>query len=260
MNLEEIARKHVEDVEKFAAEETSEVKRKSRVYEQSDLACDVAYLYDEPLERKSGNPHVELVKSTIADWLYNNLPSQDSICIINPASYKKVGGGFLDGSYTREEALCHVSNLYNVLMYFENTFYKVNLKSLRYGLYTNRMLWTPGISVYKENTMDVLGKVDIISVAPPYCRTLKSGDIPLTYADTAIYERLMYAYGVAAGHKEDVLVIGAYGCGSSGNDPYIVADTIDRLTKRFGEVFKRVVCVIPDDVNYTAFNKIINNN
>lgn len=37
------------------------------------------------------------------------------ICLLNFASFKNPGGRFIDGSMAQEEAICHATNLYNIL-------------------------------------------------------------------------------------------------------------------------------------------------
>ena len=50
--------------------------------------------------------------------------------VLNFASYKHPGGGFIRGSMAQEEALCHESFLYNVLNAFDATFCDYNRTSL----------------------------------------------------------------------------------------------------------------------------------
>ena len=51
------------------------------------------------------------------------------IAVLNFASYKNPGGGFLGGSIAQEEALCAESYLYNVLKEFEN----ITVEKFRYS-------------------------------------------------------------------------------------------------------------------------------
>ena len=54
----------------------------------------------------------------------------NNIGILNFASYKNPGGMFLRGSTAQEEALCHESTLYNVLIKFNDTYYKSNRENI----------------------------------------------------------------------------------------------------------------------------------
>ena len=45
--------------------------------------------------------------------------SQGKTAVLNFASYKEPGGGFMAGSQAQEESFCHESFLYNVLRQFQ---------------------------------------------------------------------------------------------------------------------------------------------
>lgn len=61
-------------------------------------------------------------------------------CVLNFASFKNPGGGFLKGTVAQEEYLCQNSTLYNVLSRF-TSYYEKNRLS------TNDALYSPGIVV-----------------------------------------------------------------------------------------------------------------
>lgn len=71
-----------------------------------------------------------------------NLSDNGRTAILNYASYKSPGGFFLEGSPAQEEALCHESNLYPILLAFDRTYYAW----LNKALYLNRALYSSGIT------------------------------------------------------------------------------------------------------------------
>ena len=70
--------------------------------------------------------------------------------VLNFASYKNPGGGFLSGSRAQEESLCHSSFLYNVLSRFP-TYYGWNQNHLNRSLYENRAIYSPRILFENED-------------------------------------------------------------------------------------------------------------
>lgn len=75
-----------------------------------------------------------------------NLSDNGRTAILNYASYKSPGGFFLEGSPAQEEALCHESNLYPILLAFDGTYYAWNRQRLNKALYLNRALYSSGIT------------------------------------------------------------------------------------------------------------------
>lgn len=260
MNLAKEAQRHVRAIEKDYMESIEDSVNKTRNLSPNDLKGLVAYLYDEQRKPVTDDPRVELINESIDDWIRANVSSEGKICVVNFASYKNPGGDFMDGGSEREAVICHATNLYNVLSRFKETYYGFNCEHFNSGLYTSNMLFTPDIEVYWSYYGNPLGKVDVMSISAPAAYVLKYRGISQSNADKVVDERVRYMFAVAAACKEDVLVLGDFGCESLGNDPYIVASVIKHHTKAYGKYFKRVVCVVSKDKNYNIFDKIINGN
>lgn len=86
------------------------------------------------------------------------------VAVLNFASYKNPGGGYLSGMISQEEALCHESTLYQVISSFINEYYSWNRANLNRGLYTNRALYSPNI-VFEHGRKRVAA--DVITCAAP---------------------------------------------------------------------------------------------
>lgn len=71
--------------------------------------------------------------------------------LLNFASYRHAGGGFVTGAWAQEEAICHDSTLYNVISKFED-FYAENEHNLNRSLYTDRAIFSPKIVFYAEES------------------------------------------------------------------------------------------------------------
>lgn len=142
-----------------------------------------------------------------------NLSDNGRTAILNYASYKSPGGFFLEGSPAQEEALCHESNLYPILLAFDGTYYAW----LNKALYLNRAL-----VVFERN--DKQKKADVITCAAPNFRTAhRYQSVSKSENDRVLENRIHFMYQIAEENGVENLVAGAWGCGVFMQDPYTVA-------------------------------------
>ena len=75
---------------------------------------------------------------------------EDSIGVLNFASAKNPGGGFLRGASAQEESLARTSSLYLALTEerFINEFYDYNRRG-RSGVYSDRLIYSPRVTIFK---------------------------------------------------------------------------------------------------------------
>lgn len=181
--------------------------------------------------------------------------SSNKVAVLNFASYKQPGGGFIRGMMAQEEALCHSSFLYNVLQDFDTSFYTYNRKNLNRGLYTHRALYTPNVTFTNNEINCMSDSVDVITCAAPNKSVcLKYGKFTEQENSSALRLRIIFIRDICETEHVDVLIAGAYGCGVFRQDPTEVA-TI------FREVFEvsalcKVVFPIPAGKNLLEFKSV----
>ncbi len=148
--------------------------------------------------------------------------------VLNFASYKNPGGGFLTGSSAQEEALCHESTLYEVIS--DNAFvryYEWNNENKNKALYKNRALWSPEI-IFEKDGQTITA--DVLTVAAPnrkaYMDYMKDASEEENLK--ALQLRTQFVADLIKIHACDTAILGAFGCGVFGQDP----ETVARLFKK----------------------------
>ncbi|MCD8028913.1 MAG: TIGR02452 family protein [Erysipelotrichaceae bacterium] len=179
------------------------------------------------------------------------------ICALNFASFKNPGGGFYNGAMAQEEALCHDSFLYNVLIAFLETYYEKNRQDLNHSLYYDRALYSQDILFFNELGRSY--KTDILTCAAPNYREASRHNISLEYNNAILKKRSQYLLDIASKEKVDVLILGAWGCGVFRQNPYTVSSIFKELIDNYD--FEEVIFAVPKgkNNNYDAFTKIMNN-
>lgn len=204
-------------------------------------------------ETKNGSVGFTLDTSTSTDEIFKmkNLPGKTAI--LNFADFIFPGGGFLQGAFAQEEAICHGSTLYNVLSYFKEE-YEYNKTQVNDHLYKNFAVYSPGV-VFNKGSEST--KCDVITCAAPYTKRTST---PEFIVDACMEDRCRFVLDVARDNGVDNLILGAFGCGVFGNDPNKVAKYFKDMlsTEDFG--FKNVVFAIPGGPNYDAFLEVFNDN
>ena len=186
-----------------------------------------------------------------ATMLKNQNPSA-SIGVMNMASDKYLGGGFLKGAPAQEESLCRRSTLWPCLMGVKNQFYPIPATSV---------LVSPDVFVFRTGLDDDFRIipwsdcffVTVISVAALYKPRIQNdrfeqhADRQLTVVK--VQETLRAAFHAGCTH----LVLGALGCGAFKNPPRAVAEIFrDVLHDReFCSVFENITFAIVDSKKVT---------
>ncbi|MFC7814935.1 MULTISPECIES: TIGR02452 family protein [unclassified Streptomyces] len=173
------------------------------------------------------------------------------VAVLNFASARNPGGGYLNGAQAQEEALCRASALYTCLLRARE-FYDHH-RAHRDPFYTDRVIHSPAVPVFRDDRGGLLDEpytAGFLTSAAPNAgvvlRTAPERAAGLPAALTARAERVLET---AAAHGYRRLVLGAWGCGVFRNDPAQVAGAFRTLLGpggRFSAAFERVTFGILD--------------
>lgn len=164
-------------------------------------------------------------------------------CILNFASYKNPGGGFLKGSMAQEESLCHSSVLYNILSRFDEQFYEYNRKHTNRSLYLDRAIYSPNVVFMCD---DKVKKFDVITCAAPnFGAANKYSGVSINENSIVLSKRIKFILDILTVNKCDTVILGAFGCGVFGQDSIEVAELfLSNAVLNRG--FEKVIFAVPD--------------
>ena len=248
------AKNHMIEMSKKYAEQIKYSIDKSYI---QDREYDYSYLGD----TKEGST-CKLVNADTVSVLfkaYSKYGTTSKYGVLNFASYKYPGGGFIKGSKAQEECLCHESTLYNVLKEFDSTFYRYNRSRTYYGLYSNRSIYTPNIIFERD---DIPMSANVISIAAPNIAAIKRSNRPVSdkYIKEAIDGRILTIIYLANKFNIETLVLGAFGCGVFNNDPEYIAKSFMKQIKQYSNT-KNIIFAIPysnhNKSNFLAFDSVL---
>ncbi|MDX6362584.1 MAG: hypothetical protein QOC85_1594 [Streptomyces sp.] len=172
------------------------------------------------------------------------------VAVLNFASARNPGGGYLNGAQAQEEALCRASALYTCVLRARE-FYDHH-RAHRDPFYTDRVIHSPGVPVFRDDRGRLLDEpysAGFLTAAAPNAGVVRrtaperAAELPRALAVRA--ERVLET---AAAHGYRRLVLGAWGCGVFQNDPAQVAGAFHALLSggRFEGSFEHVVFGILD--------------
>lgn len=207
---------------------------------------------------REGQTIVQLVPRDSVSCLFNET-MEGKVAILNFASFRKPGGGYLNGMSAQEECLCHESNLYPILCAFDDNYYDWNRKHFNLGLYMNRALYTPDVVFEFGEAM----LADVITCAAPnFDSAHYRYGVSEAENEMAFKDRIKFMLKIAEDNHVDTLILGAWGCGVFGQNPYSTCEWINQELIYGGYGFTKVYYAIPGgsyDGNYVAFEEVINN-
>lgn len=200
------------------------------------------------------------------------------VCVHNFASASNPGGGVTKGANAQEECLCRCSSLYFCLNKQDmwDGFYKPHRKSQN-PLHNDDIIYTPGVTVFKTDTAcpklmseSDWYEVNVITCAAPNLRQRPSnayntgdGNMAVKITDKellALHEkRLRRILDVAVMEGNEVVILGAFGCGAFSNSPEVVAQAAKNVIAEYLYAFRNiefaVYCSPRDDGNYRVFER-----
>lgn len=147
------------------------------------------------------------------------------VAVLNFASARHPGGGYLTGAKAQEEDICRRTLLYPCLLTALD--YYADHEKARDPFYSHRLIYSPGVPVIRDVRNQLTAPViaiDVITCAAPNAGVIERyrpeqvGLVPERLA-----ERSGAVLEAAARHGARRLVLGAWGCGVFRNDPRHVA-------------------------------------
>ena len=182
--------------------------------------------------------------------------------VLNFASAKNPGGGFLGGSQAQEESLARSSGLYPSLQRCPE--YYAFHRRQRSCLYSDRMIYSPACPVFRDDDANLLAepyRVDFITSSAPNAGAVRRNEPADAGRITDVLtERSGKLLALAANCGCDALVLGAWGCGVFRNDPRQVADAFAShlaagapLRRRFATILFSVLDRSQSQQTTTAF-------
>ena len=202
------------------------------------------------------------------------------VSVLNFASATNPGGGVTRGSSAQEEAICRCSTLYFSLI--EQSMWKgfyAPHRAQKNPLHNDDCIYTPGVVVIKTDTATPQAlppedwyTVNVLTCAAPNLRERPSN--PMNDGDGArgvhigkqelrqLHEkRIRRVLSIAAAEGNEVMILGAFGCGAFHNPPEVVAEAMRTVVREYRSYFQviefAVYCPPRDDTNYRVFERVL---
>lgn len=169
--------------------------------------------------------------------------------VLNFASAKNPGGGFLNGAMAQEEALAASSGLYHTLLLHE-TYYQVN-RGCGTMMYTDHAIYSPAVPFFRDGAFELLTepvKASVLTLpAVNMSQVLLKGE-DQAMAKRVMKDRMRLCLALFADAGDRCLILGAYGCGVFRNDAREVAAWWQELLEDegYGTFFTEIVFAVLD--------------
>lgn len=190
--------------------------------------------------------------------LYHERQTTSGVFVLNFASAKHPGGGWLKGARAQEESIARASGLYASLTSGPaEEFYKKN-KKCGTALYTDLMIYSGQVPFFKDDAglcLETPFYASVLTVPAPNAGVVEKA-AEVAEIGTTLERRINNILAVAEMQGHEDLVLGAWGCGVFGNDPEDVAVIFKEcLDGPFKNVFRKVTFAVLDKTD--VFSKIL---
>ena len=190
--------------------------------------------------------------------------SGKKVAVLNYANNVSIGGAPFRAD-AQEESLCRCSTLLPCLQAMEEPFYKKHRRQARKKeinyMGNDDLIYTPDVVVFKSDLRtdpvypqmldrDEWYKVNVITCAAPVMARVSTR--PDNY-ETVIRSRIKKILDVAAKEKNEVVILGAWGCGAFRNPIKIVSRVFVELVKNYPFEIVEFALATRNDVGSSAF-------
>jgi len=184
-----------------------------------------------------------------ANRLVQNEGCSDLV-LLNFASARNPGGGFVNGAKAQEEDLARCSGLYPCLL-TQPTYYQRN-RAQKSLLYTDHIVYSPNVPWFRTHSRKLLENIFLASVitapAPNAGQLLRRDATAWPAIEETLRHRAGLVLAIARENGHRTLLLGAWGCGVFRNKPHLVADAFGTWLNslEFQGCFDRVTFAIYD--------------
>ena len=193
------------------------------------------------------------------------------VTVLNFASAKNIGGGFLKGSNAQEENIMRNTTAYKSLLEKGREYYNINRRNLNRGLYNDVLIYSPNVRIIRDDRDKLIENeetINIITCPAPFRKAALRNRIPEATICEVMNKRINMILDafLAQADEKSVLVLGAFGCGVFMNEPDVVASLFTgAITERrnSGKLSTGVKFVFPipnrgrtGSRNYNEFKRI----
>lgn len=183
-----------------------------------------------PIQNYDVNAIIEVQNCTTIEAMLSQ--ENTKIAVLNFASAKNPGGGFLGGASAQEESLARSSSLFASLTK-DQTMYNFN-KNQSSFLYSDYMIYSPDTVFWFDdngNTLKTPFLVDVVTSPAPNKGAMMQHNRKdeMALIEKIFLERMDYILHYANYQKVECLILGAWGCGVFRNNPEEVASYFKKL-------------------------------
>ncbi len=216
-----------------------------------------AHIYEDGKGRALDLPepqHEETQAYVIWDKLASIIHHEDGhVCVVDPASFTKPGGNYLNGSFGPEEQICAESNLFPVLAGLKTSFFDENRKQVHGGLNSDRAVYIKDVLFLSNG---ITKNRDVLAISPVNRRFALENNRSEAECDLDLSHRVEALMRIAAVEEVDTLILHPFGCGFYDNDPKKVADLFKSWLDAHPGQFKRVLFAIGGGPNLDIFREV----
>ena len=203
------------------------------------------------IKQKKGQRAITSIcdKSTVEKIFEWNREGKTQIGILNFASAKNPGGGFLNGAMAQEESLAASSGLYGTQLKHPR-YYEAN-RGFKSMMYTHHGIYSPEVVFFRDKNFQLVEEPVTASVLT--LPAVNMGQViqkreSIDLAKAAMKERMRIALAIFINEGARYLILGAYGCGVFRNDPLEIAQWWKELIveENYGVYFDEICFAILD--------------